>query len=186
MNKGIKDRIADSWLSMAKSRSPDKITVQEISSSCGISRQTFYKYCQDIIDVMRWSFEREVRNAYSECMKIDDSDRAMEFFITRVIENDKILRRAMGSSFHGQTREICESAFRRIVEEDLCGRASGFAVKQSDMKILADFCTHGLMGLFMQYCADSEIDIPDFSAKVNRLINSAVKFLTQHDNQANL
>ncbi len=174
----MKNKIADAWLSMAKSRSPDKITVQEIAGVCGISRQTFYKYFQDIIDVMRWSFEREIKKACETYRSIDDPDKAMEYFISRVIENSGITRRALGSKFHGQTRRIIESALRRTVEETLRERISGIAVKQSDIEIFSDFCTYGLMGLFLHYPEKTGIDTADFSRKINRLIDSAMTFFS--------
>lgn len=59
---GIKDRIIDEWQAKAQCISPDKITVQELADICGISRQTFYKYFRDIIDVMKCSFERELKS----------------------------------------------------------------------------------------------------------------------------
>ena len=166
----MKNKIADTWLSIAKSRSPDKITVQEIARVCGISRQTFYKYFQDIIDVMRWSFEREIKKAYETYRLIDDPDKAMWYFISQVMENSGITHRALSSNFHGQTRQILESALRRIVKDALRERVSRIAVKQSDIEIFSDFCTHGLMGLFLQYPEKIDIDTADFSSKINRLL----------------
>ncbi len=69
-----KDKIAEVLLSKARSRSPDKMTVQELTGSCKISRQTFYKYFHDIIDVMQWSFERELNRVYNDFKKIKDTE----------------------------------------------------------------------------------------------------------------
>lgn len=118
-----KARIADAWLSEATRIGSDKVTVQKITEICGISRQTFYKYFQDIIDVMRWSFEREINNIYSEFAATEDPNSAMELFIRRVIGNYNILSKALDSRFHLQAMEIVKLAFRRVINDEImnCG-----------------------------------------------------------------
>lgn len=115
---------------------------------------------------------------YAEYKRIPDADKAMEFFVASVIKNDNILRRALGSSFHEYVRHVCESAFRDIVSEAIEERCRDLAVKPSDVKILADFYTHGLIGILIQHCGNKELDAAAFSRQVKRLIDSGITFLT--------
>ena len=39
----------------------DKITIQELTDDCGISRMTFYYHFKDIYDLVEWSFEHDLR-----------------------------------------------------------------------------------------------------------------------------
>ena len=124
MKRNIKERIADAWLSEATRKSPDKITVQELVVKCEISRQTFYKYFQDIIDVMRWVCERDLENAYKGYTEIEDSNSAMAFFVSRIMEKHGILCKVLGSNFHEQARQIFEGSLRRLVIEEIEKRTS--------------------------------------------------------------
>ena len=52
MPSGTKQAIIDSFLYLAGKKSPDKITVRDIVDDCGVNRNTFYYYFQDIYAVM--------------------------------------------------------------------------------------------------------------------------------------
>lgn len=51
MPEYTKDKIADTLMRLLANKSLDKITVKLLVSECGISRQSFYYYFQDILDV---------------------------------------------------------------------------------------------------------------------------------------
>lgn len=44
----------------------NKISIREIVEDCGISRQTFYYYFQDIYDLLKWMFEQEALSLLRE------------------------------------------------------------------------------------------------------------------------
>lgn len=52
MPSGTKQAIIDSFLYLAGKKSPDKITVRDIVDDCGVNRNTFYYYFQDIYAVL--------------------------------------------------------------------------------------------------------------------------------------
>ena len=52
MASPTKQAIIDSFLHLAAKKSPDKITVRDIVDDCGINRNTFYYYFQDIYAVI--------------------------------------------------------------------------------------------------------------------------------------
>lgn len=52
MASPTKQAIIDSFLHLVAKKSPDKITVRDIVDDCGVNRNTFYYYFQDIYAVM--------------------------------------------------------------------------------------------------------------------------------------
>lgn len=48
----MKNIISEKFVSMASSKSIDKITVKALIEECDISRQTFYYHFKDIMDVI--------------------------------------------------------------------------------------------------------------------------------------
>ena len=58
MPVNMKNVIADTFVSMAKQKPVDKITVKALIEACGVSRQTFYYHFQDIMEVIEWTLEQ--------------------------------------------------------------------------------------------------------------------------------
>lgn len=52
MSSGTKQAIVASFLHLAAKKTPDKITVRDIVDDCGVNRNTFYYYFQDIYAVI--------------------------------------------------------------------------------------------------------------------------------------
>lgn len=61
MATDIRTKIAEAMEEMSRTRHPDKISVQDLVNACGVSRQTFYYYFEDINAVMDLIFERGLR-----------------------------------------------------------------------------------------------------------------------------
>ncbi len=55
----IKRSLADSLKKLMLQKPLDKITIQELTDSCGIRRQSFYYHFEDIYDLLRWMYEEE-------------------------------------------------------------------------------------------------------------------------------
>ena len=58
--------IMDTFLLLLNQNPLDKITVKDIVSACGISRNTFYYHYQDIYDLLRATFASVVDRVLQE------------------------------------------------------------------------------------------------------------------------
>ena len=46
---------------LSTTKSINKITIKDITDTCGLNRQTFYYHFKDIYDLLEWSFQEEFR-----------------------------------------------------------------------------------------------------------------------------
>ncbi len=46
---------------LISTKSINKITIKDITDTCGLNRQTFYYHFKDIYDLLEWSFQEEFR-----------------------------------------------------------------------------------------------------------------------------
>lgn len=67
----MKRIFADTVMEMLKSKSLSDITVTDIVTQCGVSRQSFYYYFDDIYDLIEWYFTQETEKALNEYSDID-------------------------------------------------------------------------------------------------------------------
>ena len=60
-----KKDLAQALLLLMEHASLEKITINDIVTKCGVSRQTFYRHFKDKYDLVNWYFEIQVREFYS-------------------------------------------------------------------------------------------------------------------------
>lgn len=66
----IKQDIEAVMLDLGKDKPFDKITVKDLVTACGISRQTFYYHFQNILEVVEWSFKNRLDNLINQSRQI--------------------------------------------------------------------------------------------------------------------
>lgn len=59
--KNTKELLAHSLVRLSATKSVDKITVQEISAACGLTKTTFYNHFRDKYDLIVWAYAEPVK-----------------------------------------------------------------------------------------------------------------------------
>ncbi len=59
--KNTKELLAHSLVKLSATKSVDKITVQEISAACGLTKTTFYNHFRDKYDLIVWAYAEPVK-----------------------------------------------------------------------------------------------------------------------------
>ena len=72
MQADVKRQIADKLLELLEKKSLEKITVKELVTLCGISRQTFYYHFEDVLDVVDWWTRQGAQQLMEQSMRTED------------------------------------------------------------------------------------------------------------------
>ena len=64
-----------------------KITIQDLTDDCGISRMTFYYHFKDIYDLVEWSCEEDAQKALGENRHYDSWEEGLLDIFKAVREN---------------------------------------------------------------------------------------------------
>jgi AcrR family transcriptional regulator len=64
--EAIKYRLSEAVKECMKTQPVEKITVSQIVSECGVSRQTFYRNFLDKYDLINWYFDRLVMESFEQ------------------------------------------------------------------------------------------------------------------------
>ena len=59
MATSTKKALADALKKMMVIKPIDRITVNDLVETCGVSRQTFYYHFDDVYDLLEWVFEED-------------------------------------------------------------------------------------------------------------------------------
>ena len=103
--------IMDTFLLLLNQNPLDKITVKDIVSACGISRNTFYYHYQDIYDLLRATFAAVVDRVLQE--NVTTWQESLRSCTSFALEN----RRAVYHVYRSAYREDLERSLYRVSEE---------------------------------------------------------------------
>ena len=121
----MKNIISEKFVSMASSKSIDKITVKALIEECDISRQTFYYHFKDIMDVIEWSVNKKMEDTLLKSLKAQKPEEAIEIFILSAAQNKDLIQKLLNS----QRREHVEMAFMRATRTYLSEMIKKSALK---------------------------------------------------------
>lgn len=168
MEKRTKKRIRDTFIAMLEEESLDKITVKALISRCGMNRNTFYYYYQDIFAVLDDLLQQELEEAAGRANHSFDSWQ--EGFLNGIrfsLEH----RQAVCHAYHSKARDYVTDYLSQVAEHFLTAfveqEAAGLPDRPLDRKILVDFYRHALTGIVTDWLQGNMQD--NLSANIQRL-----------------
>lgn len=121
MAEGIREVIVEAARTLLMDKKKRKLTVKDIVEECGITRQAFYYYFEDIPDMIRWSLEQSVEWLVVQCLAQGDMESCIRYFLVVASSAKPLMQRSFESNYGVETENLVEEAYRnlfeRIVEE---------------------------------------------------------------------
>ena len=96
-------------------KSINKITIKDITDTCGLNRQTFYYHFNDIYHLLKWLFEQEAIDILHQFDLIAEYEEAITFMIHYIDENEAMLIGAYDSLGHTALKKIFYDDFYAVV-----------------------------------------------------------------------
>ncbi|MDC7127176.1 MAG: TetR/AcrR family transcriptional regulator C-terminal domain-containing protein [Spirochaetales bacterium] len=152
--------IAQSLKEISTEKPLNKITVKNITDSCGINRQTFYYHFKDIYDLIEWIYEKEALEALSDKRTYATWQEGFLRIFNYILDNkDFVLK-----TYHSLSREHLENflyaetlnLLKGVVDE----KASGLSVREEDKTFIANFYKYGFVGLTLEWLNEGMIKDP--------------------------
>ena len=126
MSNTTKRALEESLKKLLLSKPLDKITINDLTTDCGISRMTFYYHFQDIYDLAEWACVEVLKN---------------KPFITNV--------------YHSVSKEKIENYLYKLTYELIIGvveeKSKGTGLSEENKSFIADFHKYGFVGLMLDW-----------------------------------
>ncbi len=117
----------------------DKITIQDLTADCGISRMSFYYHFKDIYDLVEWSCIEDGRKALQGKKTYDTWQEGMLQIFEVVLENKpfimNVYRAVERSKLESYLYELTYRLIVDVVEE----KCEGARLGQEDKAVYCDF-----------------------------------------------
>lgn len=162
-----KTKIMESFVRLLSEKQFDKITVREIVTDCGINRNTFYYYFNDIYDLV----EEILRIATEEAIEKGAGCSRWEKGFIEAAEFALQNKKAIFNIYNSNKRNVLEKYLSDITEALMIKYvdkvSAGINSTEADRKLIAAFYKNAVVGYLIEWLQSGMETNAEFS--INRL-----------------
>lgn len=112
-SKSTKTILADTLKRLMRDEDLDKITIDELTTTAGVTRNTFYYHFQDIYDLLKWIYDQEIGAPMLRHAQFDEWQSAYSLLLNYILDN----REFCIASFHSMGRDLIEKLLNNFADE---------------------------------------------------------------------
>ena len=156
-----KKAIKDSFIKLLNKHPFDKITVKDIVEDCGINRNTFYYYYQDIYDLLEDVFESETVAMLEDNKEYQSWQEGIIESAKFAMENRQLVYHVYNSINRDQLERYLYSVSEYIMGQYVKLQLEGLEVDEYDVKLITVFYKHAVVGIIMEWVQNGMKDEPE-------------------------
>lgn len=163
MPQRTKEALAASLKILLCEKPLNKITISELTESCGINRMTFYYHFKDIYDLVGWICMEDAYRALEGNRSLENWVQGLENLVDAMYADKAFII----SAYYSIEQEKIEKYLYRVID-DLAKIAISDVdgldrISESDKQFICDFYNYAMMGLLFQWIRE---DMPDTRAEM--------------------
>ena len=151
MSNFTKKAIQESFLKLLTERPLSKITVKDIVSDCGVNRNTFYYYFEDMPKLIESIVEEDAAEIIQSYPTIEKFEDCLEAAITYALAK----KRAVLHIYHSANREIYEMYLWKVCDHTVNAYVTsvlqGKSVRESDLAVVKEYLSGLAYGIFSRW-----------------------------------
>lgn len=160
-----------------------KITINDLTTDCGISRMTFYYHFKDIYDLVEWACLEESTQALQGKKTYSTWQEGLLQIFEVVYENKAFIMNA----YNSLSREQIENFLFRLTHDLIMGvvkeRSVGTSITEAQKNFIADFYKYSFVGIMLDWIhqgmkADYTSICTDMCTTLHGNISNSIKNFT--------
>ena len=161
-----KKAIVDSFYNLLQKKQLNQITVKDIVTDCGVNRNSFYYYFEDIPSLLTEQIDflcEKIMANYSEHSSIEDW---LIYVLSLAKENRKILNNCLSYIERSTYEKYMTKVFGYIISKYIEKTAEVKSVSDDDREIIVRFFIYQYTGFFLDWFKNGMSD--DISRLISR------------------
>jgi len=151
VSRFTKNAIIATFVELLGEKPLSKITVTDIVTRCGVNRNTFYYYFQDIYAVLDELLLRETQKILETGKNFESWQDGLIEAVAFALDN----RKAISHIYNSLSRQQLEKYFNTITDSVLRvfvkNQAEGLSVSEEDIDLISRFYTYALTGMIFDW-----------------------------------
>ncbi len=186
MSNITKHALAESLKKLLLKKPLNKITINDLTTDCGISRMAFYYHFKDIYDLVEWVCLEESRKALQGKKTYDTWQEGLLQIFEAVYENKPFIINAYNAVSREQIEnflfQLTHDLIISVVEE----QARSTSLTQEQKSFIADFYKYSFVGIMLDWTpTGNEIrlyrHLENMCITLHGNITNSIQNFTKHD-----
>ena len=175
MSNITKHALAESLKKLLLKKPLNKITINDLTTDCGISRMAFYYHFKDIYDLVEWSCQEDAAKALAGKKTYETWQQGFEQIFEAVLANKPFIMNV----YHSVSREQVENYLYKLTYDLLEGvveeQAAGMSVRPEDKAFIANVYKYAFVGLMLDWIKhDMKGEPKEIIDRLDRVIHGSV------------
>ena len=159
----------------------DKITIQDLTNECGISRMAFYYHFKDIYDLVEWSCEEDASKALQGKSTYSIWTEGFEQIFEAVLANKPFILNV----YHSVSREQIENYLFRMTYQLISGvveeQAEGKNITEEDKEFIAHFYKYSFVGIMLDWIKGGmKADYHEIVDKISTMAKGSIAYCIEN------
>ena len=171
-----KNAIQSSFLKLLSEKPFNKITVRDIVDECGLTRNTFYYYYEDVYEIVDEIVCEGIDRAIE---MIDNGSSVLDITLHAVNvsrENKKSLRNILKSPHAEELVGYFDRAVDIVVDRFVINAANGVNISDADRRIIRNTHVYVLRGIFFDWIrSDMKSPIEEDLQRINVIFSGSIE-----------
>ena len=151
MSNITKKALMESLKKLMLQKPLNKITINDLTADCGISRMAFYYHFRDIYDLVEWACLEESTKALQGKKTYETWQEGLLQIFEAVYENKPFIINA----YHAVSREQIENYLFRLTRDLIMNVikecSKGMNITVSEQSFIADFYKYSFVGVMLDW-----------------------------------
>lgn len=160
-------RLAQSLKELMENESFDKLSVSDITSNCGLHRQTFYYHFDDKYELLEWIVYEELIEPFKTGFKLENIYEKFYNTFATMSKQKKFYQNSLKINTEELSRYISKIAYeyvKPIVKSVKADNSINIHSEEND-SVFSEFMSYGISGVIICWVQKGMKDSPDEMTK---------------------
>ena len=129
----------------------DKITINDLTTDCGISRMSFYYHFKDIYDLVEWVCVEDGKRVLQDKKTYDTWQEGMQQIFEAVLENKPFILNVYSSVSREKIENYLYKLTYNLIADVVEEKCVGSTLAEVDKAFIAEFYKYGFVGIMLDW-----------------------------------
>ena len=139
----------------------DRITINDLTEHCGISRMTFYYHFKDIYDLVEWACVEDGKRALQGKKTYDTWLEGIAQIFEAVLENKPFIMNVYHAVAHEKVEQYLYKLTYELIVNVVEEKCKGITIADGDKRFIADFYKYGFAGIIENWIVTEMKESPE-------------------------
>ena len=129
----------------------DKITINDLTVDCGISRMSFYYHFKDIYDLVEWVCVEDGKRALQDKKTYDTWQEGLEQIFEAVLDNKPFILNVYRSVSRDKVESYLYKLTYNLIADVVNEKCAESKLAEEDKAFIAGFYKYGFVGIMLEW-----------------------------------